>query len=549
MFCVVLAHPNELEPTTMSEESTVTNPYDEVPYPGYTFPNVHIGRLAAIGRLFSLETPDPGTACVLELGCGSGMNMVAMAQLFPGAQFLGVDASGRQIEEGRAVIEATGLTNVELRHADISQLGEELGNFDYIITHGIYSWVPPHVKDAILRLSKERLNPGGLSYVSYNCLPGWRMRGALRDMMLMHTAGIEDTRGKVAQAKALIKFLAESCSEEAAYGKYLRQELEMLRVADDSYIAHDFLEETNDAMYFTDFLKQAAGHGLGYLSDAEVATMIMENLPAQAAQTLKSLNLNLLATEQYMDFVRNRTFRSSLLCHADAKLDRNIDPARLQDMEVASLISIKKPWLDGNPAVFVGPGGQELRMDQKVGAALFTTVASLGKQSMPVSRLIDEVLAKSSDDLAGADETAVRADLGRLLLQGYFKKMVEFFVGSTDSPAAAVDDEHPVVLPLARWQAGQGQKVSSPRLDMLAADPFVTKFITVCDGTRDRTAIIEAMSEAVSNKEFQLNENNQPITDPERARLIIDQLYDGSLQNLRQLGLLMPSASGNGQGH
>ena len=84
---------------------------------------------------------------------------------------------------------------------------------------------------------------------------------------------------------------------------------------------------------------------------------------------------------------------------------------------------------------------------------------------------------------------------------------------------------------------------------MLAADPFVTKFITVCDGTRDRTAIIEAMSEAVSNKEFQLNENNQPITDPERARFIIDQLYDGSLQNLRQLGLLMPSASGNGQGH
>ena len=226
----------------MSEESKVTNSYDEMPYPGYTFPNTHIGRLAAIGRLFSLEAADPRTARVLELGCGSGMNMVAMAQLFPEAQFLGVDASGRQIEDGSAAIAATGLTNVELRHADISELGEDIGTFDYIITHGIYSWVPPHVKDAILRLSKERLNPGGIAYVSYNCLPGWRMRGALRDMMLMHTAGIEDTRGKVAQAKALIKFLAESCSEEAAYGKYLRQELEMLRVADDSYIAHEFLE-------------------------------------------------------------------------------------------------------------------------------------------------------------------------------------------------------------------------------------------------------------------------------------------------------------------
>jgi SAM-dependent methyltransferase len=530
----------------MSEESKVTNSYDAMPYPGYTFPNIHVGRLAAIGRLFSLETADPRTARVLELGCGSGMNMVAMAQLFPEAQFLGVDASGRQIEDGCAALAATGLTNVELRHADISQLGEELGDFDYIITHGIYSWVPPHVKEAILRLSKERLKPGGVAYVSYNCLPGWRMRGALRDMMLMHTAGIPDTPGKVAQAKALIKFLAESCSEETPYGKYLRQELEMLRVADDSYIAHEFLEETNDAMYFTDFLKEASRHGLGYLGDAELATMITDNLP-QAAQTLKSLNLNLLATEQYMDFVRNRTFRSSLLCHADAKLDRNIDPERLYGMEVASLISIKEPWLDGNPAVFVGPGGQELRIDKKVGAALFTAVASLGKQSAPVSQLIDEVMAKSADDLGDADQAAVRADLGRLLLQGYFKKMVEFFVGPTAQPSMAADGDHPAVLPLARWQAGKGQKVSSPRLDMLAADPFVTKFITVCDGTRDRTAIIDAMTEAVGNKEFQLNENNQPITDPERARFIIDQLYDGSLQNLRQLGLLMPS--GNGQGH
>lgn len=533
----------------MSEESPVTNSYDEMPYPGYTFPNIHVGRLAAIGRFFSLESADPGTARVLELGCGSGMNMVAMAQLFPGAQFLGVDASGRQIEEGRAAIAATGLTNVELRHVDISELGEELGNFDYIITHGIYSWVPPQVKDAILRLSKERLNPGGVAYVSYNCLPGWRMRGALRDMMLMHTAGIEDTRGKVAQAKALIKFLAESCSEEAAYGKYLRQELELLRIADDSYIAHEFLEENNDALYFTDFLKTAAAHGLGYLGDAEPSTMVADNLPVQAAQTLKSLNLNLLATEQYMDFVRNRTFRSTLLCHADKPLQRSVDPERLDGMEVVGLITCKQPFSEGKPAIFNGPGGTELTVNNPISAALFTAIAAQGKQSRPVAELLEEVRASQADKFTSADEAAARSDLGRLLIQGYFKKMVDFYVGSPSSPATPGDDARPATLPLARWQAEQGQRVSSPRLEMLAPDPFVTKFIAMCDGTRDRTAIIEAMSEAVAKKEFQLNENNQPVTDPERARFIIDQLYDGSLQRLRQLGLLIPSASGNGQGH
>jgi len=533
----------------MSTESSVTNSYDDLPYPAYTFPVTHIGRLAAIGRLFSLDTAEPRTARVLELGCGVGINMVAMAQLFPEAQFLGVDASARQIEEGQQAVAATGLTNVELRHADIAELGEELGEFDFIITHGIYSWVPPHVKEAILRLSKERLKPGGIAYVSYNCLPGWRMRGALRDMMLMHTAGIADTTGKVAQAKALIKFLAESCSEETPYGKYLRQELELLRAAQDSYIAHEFLEETNDAMYFSDFLKTAVAHGLGYLGDAEPATMVTDNLPAQAAQTLKSLNLNLLATEQYMDFVRNRTFRSTLLCHADSPLQRSVDPARLEGMHVIGQIALKKPFADGQPAVFTGANGAELTVSNPISAALFTAVVESGKRSRPVTELLDEVLAAHADKFEGSDPAAVRADLGRLLVQGYFKKMVELFVGAPGYPDTAADAEHPATLPLARWQAGQGQRVSSPRLEMLAADPFVNKLISVCDGSRDRTAIIEAMTDAVAKKEFQLNENNQPVTDPERARFIIDKLYDGALQNLRQLGLLVSPGAGNGQGH
>lgn len=530
----------------MSNESPATNTYDDLPYPPYTFPATHIGRLAAIGRLFTLNAADPRTARVLELGCGTGINMVAMAQLFPEAQFIGIDASARQIEDGRKAVEATGLTNVDLRHADIATLGEELGDFDFIITHGIYSWVPPHVKEAILRLSKERLKPGGIAYISYNCLPGWRMRGALRDMMLMHTAGIDGLPAKVAQGKALIKFLAESCSEETAYGKYLRQELELLKAAQDSYIAHEFLEETNDALYFSDFLKAAAAQGLGYLGDAEPSTMVADNLPAQAAQTLKSLNLNLLATEQYMDFVRNRTFRSTLLCHGDVPLQRNVDPVCLEGMEVVGLISLKQPMGEGKPAIFNGPGGTELTVTNPISAALFTALANQGKTPRPVADVLEEVAAAQADKLKSADPAAVRADLGRLLIQGYFKKMLDLYVGAPGHPVAPGDESHPATLPLARWQADHGHRVSSPRLEMLAPDPFVTKFITMCDGTRDRTAIIDAMTEAVAKKEFQLNENNQAVTDPERARFIIDKLYDGSLQRLRQLGLLASSGSGNG---
>jgi SAM-dependent methyltransferase len=525
----------------------IATTYDLLPYPPYTFPVTHISRLAAIGRLFGLATVDPSTARVLELGCGLGANLIGQAQVYPEAHFVGIDGSARQIEDGQSTLAATGLTNVELRCADIADLDTDLGNFDYIIAHGIFSWVPANVKEAIFRLSKEHLNPGGIAYISYNALPGWRMRGALRDMMTMHTAGMTDLTAKVAQAKALIKFLAESCTEDSAYGKYLRDELELLRIADDSYIAHEFLEETNEAMYFTDFLKEAAKHQLGYLGDAEVATMVTDNLPAQAAETLKSLNLNLLATEQYMDFVRNRMFRSSLLCHADAALERNMDPQRLTGMEVGALIAVKTPWLDGKPAVFAAPGGQELTVDNKIGASLFTVIASLGKSTRPVSEIIDEVVEKHRADIGDADPEAVRSDLGRLIIQGYLKKMLDLFVGSPGQPRAAASADHPETLPLARWQAGRGYRVSSPRLEMLSADPFVGKLITFCDGTRDRTAIIDAMTESLLNKEYQLNENNTPVTEKERGRFLIEQLYEPSVQNLRQLGLLLPSGNGNGE--
>jgi methyltransferase-like protein len=96
---------------------------------------------------------------------------------------------------------------------------------------------------------------------------------------------------------------------------------------------------------------------------------------------------------------------------------------------------------------------------------------------------------------------------------------------------------------LAHWQAAEGIRVSSTRLDMLTVDQFVGKLVMLCDGTRDREAITSGLVEAVEKKEFVLNENNQPITDSNRLKVVIEQLYDGAIKNLQTLGLLIPQAS------
>ena len=168
-------------------------PYDEFAYVSRAHPQTHPSRLAALAKLFGMQ-PAPLSGCrVLELGCASGGNLLPMAAQTPSASFLGIDLSGRQIADGQAVIAELGLSNIGLRHLGIAHVDESLGKFDYIIAHGVYSWVPQEMQEKILSICKENLAPNGVAYVSYNTYPGWRMRGMIRDMMLYHARPFGET--------------------------------------------------------------------------------------------------------------------------------------------------------------------------------------------------------------------------------------------------------------------------------------------------------------------------------------------------------------------
>ena len=82
-----------------------------------------------------------------------------------------------------------GLTNVTLRHASITDVDESYGKFDYIIAHGVFSWIPTEVREKLLDICAKNMAPGGVAYVSYNTYPGWYLRGAAHDLMKFHTEG------------------------------------------------------------------------------------------------------------------------------------------------------------------------------------------------------------------------------------------------------------------------------------------------------------------------------------------------------------------------
>ncbi|MFN2536517.1 MAG: methyltransferase domain-containing protein, partial [Mycobacteriales bacterium] len=150
-----------------------TSTYDDVPYGVATHAATHPGRLAAIATLFGAGPPAVESARVLELGCALGGNIIPMAVAYPGSSYLGIDLSGRQIADGQRTVAQLGLTNIELRHASITDVDDSDGQFDYVICHGVYSWVPPEVQDKILDICARNLAAGGVAVVSYNTYPGW----------------------------------------------------------------------------------------------------------------------------------------------------------------------------------------------------------------------------------------------------------------------------------------------------------------------------------------------------------------------------------------
>jgi methyltransferase-like protein/2-polyprenyl-3-methyl-5-hydroxy-6-metoxy-1,4-benzoquinol methylase len=519
-----------------------TTAYDAVPYPIYTFPATNPARLGAASRLFRCKAGLPEDSRVLELGCAKGVNLMAMAQVFPEAEFVGIDASRNQITEGEEILAKLGVNNVRLIATDLSRLEEDIGQFDYIIAHGLFSWVPKHVQEAIFKICQDRLKPEGVAYISYNCLPGWRMRGALRDMMLMHVRDRQDPAEQVQQSKALLKFLAEACPEESPYGKYLRSELQLIAQCDDGYIAHDFLEEENDPYYFTDFLRKAAEFDLQYLGESDPSTMFLDNLPEQAATTLKSLNLPQVAVEQYMDFVRNRMFRSTLLCRKTVAIDRNVKPDRLDDLQAIALVAPQPLQPGQTQKSFANAAGTQITPSSPVVVTLLENLAAKGQQPTPVSEAVDQAIDAQSEDFikeAGGRESLAE-QLKMLLLQGYFRRLVDLVLGPLS--CRQVEGTNPDCLPLARWQATNHMRVTTAGLDMVSTDPFTRKVIELADGSRTYDELVSALVAANAQQDFTVREGDKPITDTDKLRASISQLLALALSRFANVGLVQPAA-------
>ena len=296
--------------------------YSELGYKSMPFPYTTPATLEAYAALVGVSAPNPKTARVLELGATYGGNIISQALFNPDATFVGIELSQEQVEKGNEVIANAGLTNVSLIQSDIASIGSEIGTFDYIIAHGVYSWVDDGVKDALLRLIDEHLAEDGIAYISYNTYPGWHTMEEVRQLMMFSNRDKAqfNHKEKVLHGKTIGSIVGSQILKydnlKERNSKFLGA-LRSVMQKDEYYVGHDHLEPNNDPVYFYQFNDHLEAHNLAYLCDADLTLSMVRSFDADIADTLDKLALNdHVAQEQYLDFILDTTFRKSIICKA-----------------------------------------------------------------------------------------------------------------------------------------------------------------------------------------------------------------------------------------
>jgi SAM-dependent methyltransferase len=507
--------------------------YDEIPYTSYPYPRTHPDRACAVGRLFGMD-PAPITRCrVLELGCASGGNLLPSAELLPDSELVGVDLSARQVEQGSAAIAALGLRNVRLVHGDIAQIDDSWGSFDYIVCHGVYSWVPQPIQERILGLCRERLRPHGIACISYNTYPGWHMRAMVRDMMCWHTRQIDDKSRRVRQARALVDFLARNVNDqEGAYAKLLRRELDLLGRVGDDYLFHEHLEEHNAPVYFHEFVDRLDAHDLRYLGEADVHTMLATELSSDFGEALARIAPDLIAMEQYMDFVRNRQFRTSLVVHGEVELRRELGPEQAVAMRWWLKPADDAAPVDMTPEAphsFRTSVGTEVTTSRQVTKAAMVIL----RERWPRSYGFDDLYATASA-LCGV--RSPREDLAADLLQIWLGGGVE---GSTwEPPLAAAPGARPRATGFARWQA-PGGFVANTRHQRVDLDTVASVLVPLCDGTRTHEQLLDRLCALADDGTIVVQRDEESIGTPSDRREMLAEVLGATLTQLARAAVLL----------
>jgi SAM-dependent methyltransferase len=443
----------------------LTTAYDRVAYPSAIFARTHPDRLATIATLHGLTPPVVATARVLEIGCGDGLNICAMAAAFPKAQFEGFDLSAVAIDRGKALVAAAGLSNISLSVLDATKAVSHYaaGSFDYVIAHGIYAWVPEFVQAAIMGLIGHALSPNGVALISYNALPGGHMRMIMRDMLLLQTEGIDDAVEKLATARRFLQSLDTDVPTDEGMRLALREQARSMLNRPDGVLFHDELGEVYAPQSLQAMAAAAVGAGLRYLSDTGRRRQLDGFFPEEHVPG-SDPEREIVRLRQMEDHIGLRFFRHTLFVRGERAPIRVIDTKRLEALWMSAHL------LRSAEGTFIWSGDEIQVTDAKLAVALDKLT-----ERWPQRVRVDELI-KGKDRLVA-------------VLQLFSNGYVELHNGPLPFPLAV--GEKPCASPLLRAQLARGDArvCALSHVLMEIKQPALRHLLQLADGSRDMEEI------------------------------------------------------------
>jgi SAM-dependent methyltransferase len=461
--------------------------YDRVPYPTGTYSQTHVRRLAAMARLFGVNAPDVRTCRVLEIGCGEGANLMGMAVDLPESQFVGIDMSQSAIDRANEVATDAGIENVTFRQGDVMELIGRPGECDYVITHGIFSWVPRPVQDKILELCERVLAPTGIAYISYSTYPGWHTREMVAEMMRFHTIGVEDPDTAVNEGLGLLQAVARTLGTDNPYAAVILSEVDRLAQRNRSATFHDELGKETKPLLFEEFVNRLRPHSLQFLAEADYTTMVYDDLPAEASSALDEIRDDPVRREQYIDFFKLRRIRESLVCRADLTVlpEASTGAFDVLYFGVPLAPTTTPDYSTESPLEFVGQRNMAVTVGQPFVKAAIAALCDAWPSRMNFDQALEAAQLRLPSPEPGGKEV-----LSELLMKMYGAGLME--MDTQPWPYAAKVSERPCASKLARSQARKGNRVTSLRhltVDLDAEN--AGRLLVLLDGTRDRKALAE----------------------------------------------------------
>lgn len=466
------------------------DPYDIVPYEARPLAATHPVRLATAALRRGLRHAPPAGCRMLDLGCADATNLLPLALAFPDSEFVGVDRSANQIARAREDVATLGLTNVTLVQADVVDLAGDLGSFDYIVAHGLYSWVSPEARERILARFATSLSPRGIGYLSYNALPGWGARGAVRHSLRLHTRSVTHAHDKIAAARAHIRTLRALLDESARapFTMQLAEILEPLASRSDSYLLHEYLTEHNQAFTYAEVVESLRAHDLSVVHDVVRATSTFTATEALEAR-LGRAHLPPEEVEATIDLLTCRQFRAHLIGRDADRRSSPRDPS-LEAWLPRCEIALASEPIAATTALGRAPASRETSGRGPTGTGIgFTraavdwlrgaleSLAAIRPASVGVGTLLERA------PLTDAPRGAVLRDLLRGCDLGYLE------LRSHPFSLVTTPGRRPMVSPLTRLDASRGRPVTNQLHEPVRLEPDEARLVALLDGSRDLEAI------------------------------------------------------------